>query len=212
MDSIEAALANLSLQDKPNISATADKHKVKRSTLSRRWNKVTRSREDGYNLMRFLSTIQSKALIKYINDLTERGLPPIVQMVQNLAAGIARRQPGNHWTARWLAAHKNELKLGYLPPINIARKKADSALYYSLYFKLLSRKIAKYNILPENIYNMDEKGLLIGFLIKLQRVFSKKAFNDGRIKNISQDGNREWITIIAAICADGTSLSLGLIY
>ena len=42
MDFMEAALANL--------SATADKHKVKRSALSRRWNKVTRSREDGYDL------------------------------------------------------------------------------------------------------------------------------------------------------------------
>ena len=98
MDSIEAALADLSLQDKPKISATADKHKVDRSTLSRRWNKVTRSREDGYNLMRFLSTIQSKALIKYINDLTKRGLPPIVQMVRNLAARITGRQPGNQTT------------------------------------------------------------------------------------------------------------------
>jgi len=57
MDSMEAALADLSFQDKPNIPATADKHKVKRSTLSRRWNKVTRSREDGYDLMRFLSSI-----------------------------------------------------------------------------------------------------------------------------------------------------------
>jgi transposase-like protein len=57
MDSIEAALADLGLQDKLNISAIADKHKVKRSILFRRWNKVTRSREDGYDLMRFLSTI-----------------------------------------------------------------------------------------------------------------------------------------------------------
>jgi hypothetical protein len=44
MDSMEAALADLSLQDKPNISATADKHKIKRPTLSKRWNKVTRPR------------------------------------------------------------------------------------------------------------------------------------------------------------------------
>ena len=135
--------------------------------------------------MRFLSTIQLKALIKYINDLTEQGLPPTVQMVRNLAARIVGKQPGNHWTGRWLADYKNELKSGYLPLINIARKKANSALYYSLYFKLLSRKIAKYNIQPENIYNMDEKGFLIGFLIKLRRIFSKKAFNKGKIKNIS---------------------------
>jgi len=57
MAAIEAALADLRLQNKPNITATADKHQVERFTLSRRWNKVTRSREDSYDLMRFLNTI-----------------------------------------------------------------------------------------------------------------------------------------------------------
>ena len=65
----------------PNITAIAKRHKVERSTLSRRWNKVTCSREEGYDAQRLLNTIQSKALIKYINDLTERGLPPTVVMV-----------------------------------------------------------------------------------------------------------------------------------
>jgi len=80
----------------PNITTTAKMHKINRSTLSRRWNKVTRSREESYNLMRFLNTIQSKALIKYINNLTERGLPPTVVMVKNIAAEIIGRQPGHN--------------------------------------------------------------------------------------------------------------------
>jgi hypothetical protein len=75
MDSIEAAIADLRLQDRPNISATARKHKVDRSKLSRRWNGVTQ-KDDAYDNQRLLSTAQSTALIKYINDLTERGLSP----------------------------------------------------------------------------------------------------------------------------------------
>ena len=67
---------------------------------------------------------------------------------------------------RWLAAHKDELKSGYFTPINIARKRADSALYYSLYFELLGRKIAKYNIHFKNIDNTDEKGFFIGYFKK----------------------------------------------
>jgi hypothetical protein len=88
---MEAALADLRLQDVLNITATAKMHKINRSTLSRRWNKVTRSKEESYDLMRFLNTIQSKALIKYINDLTERGLPPTVAIVKNIAAKIIGR-------------------------------------------------------------------------------------------------------------------------
>jgi hypothetical protein len=32
------------------------------------------------------------------------------------------------------------------------------------------------------------------------------------VQNVIQDGSREWITLIATICVDGTSLSPGLIY
>ena len=99
MSNIEAALADLRLQDKPNIQATANKHGVNRSTLSRRFNQVTTSREDAYDQQRVLSTIQSKELIKYINELTERGLPPTNAMVHNLAARILGKQLGKHWTA-----------------------------------------------------------------------------------------------------------------
>jgi len=160
-------------------------YKINRFTLSRRWNKVTRSREESYDLMQFLNTIQLKALIKYINDLTERGLPPMVAMVENIAAKIIGRQPGHNWLTCWLAAYKDKLKLGYLALINIARKKANLVLYYSLYFKLLGRKIAEYNILPKNTYNMDEKGFLIGYLKKLRRIFSKSAFNSSRVNNVN---------------------------
>ena len=59
---------------------------------------------------------------------------------------------------------------------------------------------------------MDEKGFLIGILSKTKRIFSRMAYEQGKLKQILQDGNREWITTIACICADGTSLSPGLIY
>ena len=59
---------------------------------------------------------------------------------------------------------------------------------------------------------MDEKGFLIGILSKMKRIFSRRRYEEGSIKQIIQDGNREWITTIAAICADGSALSLGLIY
>ena len=65
---------------------------------------------------------------------------------------------------------------------------------------------------PQNIYNMDEKGFLIGILSKIKRIFSRRRYEEGSIKQIIQDGNREWITTIATICADGSALPPGLIY
>jgi hypothetical protein len=212
MGSVEEALDDLRSQKKPNILQTAKKHNVDRTTLSRRWNGVTGSKRAGYDAQRLLTTAQSNSLINYINDLTERALPPTNAMVRNFAAQIAQRQPGPHWLGRWLKANKKVLKCGYLTSIDGARKKAESVYYYSLYFELLGRKIKEYDIQPRNMYNMDEKGFLIGLLAKVRRVFSRIAYEAGRIKHVIQDGNREWITFIATICADGTSLSPGLIY
>jgi transposase-like protein len=66
MDQIDAAIADLRLQQSTNIKATASRYGVDRSTLSRRW-RVTRSREEGYDSQRILSLAQSEALIDHIN-------------------------------------------------------------------------------------------------------------------------------------------------
>lgn len=59
---------------------------------------------------------------------------------------------------------------------------------------------------------MDEKGFLIGILSKVKRVFSRSMYDSGKLRHIIQDGNREWITTTACICADGTALTPALIY
>jgi len=72
----------------------------------------------------------------------------------------------------------------------------------------LSSKMEEYEIRPENTYNMDEKGFLIGVLQKTKRVWSKST----EIRGAGQDGNREWITIVATVCMDGSSLPPTVIY
>jgi hypothetical protein len=111
-----------------------------------------------------------------------------------------------------LKKYNNELVSHYTTGINSSRKKADSAYKYALYFELMARKIEEYGIEPSDMYNMDEKGFLIGVLSKAKRIFSRSQYERGGLKQQLQDGNREWITTIACICADGTSLSPGLIY
>jgi hypothetical protein len=75
--------------------------------------------------------------------------------------------------------------------IDKERHKADSALKYSLYFDLLKRKIEEYEIEPWHIYNMDEKGFLIGMLSKQKRVLPKQLYEEGGLRQFIQDGNQE---------------------
>jgi hypothetical protein len=87
---------------------------------------------------------------------------------------------------------------------------ADSYEKYTLYFDLLHSKMTEYNILPHNTYNMDEKGFMIGVLSKSKRVFLKQLWESKEMTSALQDGSRDWVTIITAICADGRFYRLAL--
>jgi hypothetical protein len=96
--------------------------------------------------------------------------------------------------------------------IDRSRHQADSLSKYSLYFELLRSKLSQYNIEPYNMYNMDEKGFMPGILTRSKRMFSRRLYEERKIKAHIQDGNREWITLLACICADGSHLEPRLIY
>ena len=133
-------------------------------------------------------------------------------MIQNFAQEICQKEIGNRWVERFLHRHQSKLVSKWTMGLDHNRSRADSAFKYSLYFELLKKKIEQYHIEPQHVYNMDEKGFLIGVLSKMKRIFSRRRYEEGGIKQIIQDGNREWITTIAVICADGSALSPGLIY
>ena len=59
---------------------------------------------------------------------------------------------------------------------------------------------------------MDEKGFLIGICNSMRRICSKKMLKDQKLLGASQDGSRDFVSLIAGICADGTALPPALIY
>jgi hypothetical protein len=59
---------------------------------------------------------------------------------------------------------------------------------------------------------MDEKGFLIGIVGRSKRIFSRRMWEKKEVRASLQDGSRAWITLLACICADGSTLPPGLIY
>jgi hypothetical protein len=92
------------------------------------------------------------------------------------------------------------------------RHKADSVDKYNMYFDLLHDKMKEYEVEPRQIYNMDEKGFMIGVTGRSKRVFDKGLYMQKGVTAAVQDGNREWITVIACICSDGQALPPSLIF
>jgi hypothetical protein len=212
MASIDKAIAFLRSSRSENISEVARRYNVDRSTLSKRFRGKTRSTAKGYQTQQLLTHKQELMLVKQINKLSEWCLPPTPSMVRAWAAALCGTEPGKNWAAAFGDRHKDELDCKYLSTIDLERHKADSEHSYRQYFAVLKKKIIQYNIQPHNCYNMDEMGFLIGHLQKVKSIFPKALMKTQKLLGTGQDGARHWITLMATICADGSSLPPALIY
>ena len=187
-------------------SKIADKHGVVRSTLTRNAMGETRPFKEAVITRYALTPQQEEELVKYIEALTDRHLPPTRQMIQNFASEIARTQLSESWVSRFLNRHPDRLTVKWSDPMTAERHNAESHEKYKEYFDILQLKINQYEVLPENTYNMDEKGFMIGVIGKSKRVFSKSSYGRQHNRQSLHDGNREWITLLAGVCADGSAL------
>ncbi|KJZ69920.1 hypothetical protein HIM_10705 [Hirsutella minnesotensis 3608] len=199
MAPIDEALEFLKSCDTVNYAKTARQFNCDETTLRRRHQGKQRSRQDADSLYKSrLSKQQERDLIEYIRKLSSRGIPPTLPMIKSFAQDIAKIEVGKDWPYSFVRRNSDELGCTWFDGFDIARKRADNASRYRAYYELIREKIEKYDILPCNTYNVDEKGFLLGVINRTKRVFS--------------DGNRSWITFLACVCQDLTALPPFLIY
>ncbi|RYN86483.1 hypothetical protein AA0119_g12839 [Alternaria tenuissima] len=65
---------------------------------------------------------------------------------------------------------------------------------------------------PHNTYDMDKKCFFISITNRPKRIFSKAVWVSGETKAAIQDGNREWVTLLACAYASGATLPPALMY
>jgi hypothetical protein len=153
--------------------ALAKKYEISRNTLARKHRGSTDSYAGAASARANLAPEQKLELVKYIEQLSGEGLSPTRAINKNFASFLAKKDVSERWVGRFLKKHSGLITNKYVKGMDRNRHKADSYDKYRLYFKLLRSKISKYNISPDRIYNIDEKGFLIGVLSKSKRVFSK---------------------------------------
>jgi Tc5 transposase DNA-binding domain len=140
---IDGALAEYdrlrSLEESINLTKLANQYGVDRSTLSRRANGVTQSHEDYIsNQCRHLNNAQEKVLLRRIDYLTDKALPPTPSMVKNMAEEICKHEVDKNWTSRFVQRHQAVLKSRYLRCIAAERIKAEYLPNFVLFFHHVS--------------------------------------------------------------------------
>lgn len=133
---IKLALDDLKSQKSPNYAATAKKYNVDRRTLSRRHQGICMSNHDAHStFQKLLPDAQEEEIIGYINDLSDRGMPPTPQILENIIIEIVKQPVGQNWVSRFCKRHETKIKSLYLRAIDQVRKVADNSVYFELFYQ-----------------------------------------------------------------------------
>ncbi|KAH6714371.1 hypothetical protein BKA61DRAFT_673667 [Leptodontidium sp. MPI-SDFR-AT-0119] len=130
----------------------------------------------------YLTPQEEKALVTYLLRMAQNGFPLLVKFARDLAAVIVR-QRSSASRNRWLLVASDALgRTGPRPSLNIIPSSRLSGSRHSIgrsttatymikwvdWFTVIGKEINSPLILPENVYNMDETGVLLSVLNSLK--------------------------------------------
>ena len=192
IDPIEVAIAAIDSQELGesfSYNKIAKQFGVVRSTLIRRHQRVTQARTIANTSRRLLNPQQE--LEQHNARLTEQGTPPTRLTKQQSASQLAGRPVSMVWVDRFIRRDSDSLLPRWVAGIDRNRHNVDSGVKYNAYFNLLHGKIAEYGVEPRHIYNMDEKGFLLGITGRSKRIFDRALYESHRVPVYTKN-KRKW--------------------
>ncbi|CEJ58776.1 hypothetical protein PMG11_07422 [Penicillium brasilianum] len=152
-----------------------------------------------------LTELEEDSLVYWIISMDICGAAPrpatIGEMANILLAARGSQPPptvGKNWPSKFVE-RRDELRTRYSVRYDYQRALNEDPKALRAWFATVQ----------SDIYNFDEIGFAMG-LISSQKVVTRAEFYGRR--RLLQPGNREWVTAIESICADGYSLPLCVIF
>jgi len=204
-DDVRAALAQRE-RDGTSFRTLAILHKVPSSTLADRA-RGGLSRKESHIHQQRLTPAMEKSLQDWCKQLDDWGFPPRMDLLHAMAEALVQQRAeeeedpelaglGKHWVSNFLGRHP-DLASKFGTQLDRQRAYASNLASLRDYFRKLARLIRKHNLRPEDIFNMDEKGFIIG-----RSARAKVICRAGRRPpRVTQDGTREMLTVIECCCA-----------
>ena len=170
----------------------------------------------GFNAVKQkLSPEQEAVLINLILISSDWGVPlrhndiiKYANIILMKIHGDDAKLVGKAWIYRFLDRHYNKLQTYWSKPLDTQRAKSLNFGAVQGWFDILEEEIIKKGILQKNIYGMDESGFPPSDQGSTRVV--RRAGN--KIQHKSGGANRENITVLVTICADGTKFPPTIIF
>jgi Tc5 transposase DNA-binding domain len=200
----EAILNN---QKVPSYIEIARICNVPRETLRRRIAQLP-SRLEAAATRGWLNHVETQQLIDHILRCADLGFPHGRKEIECHALELARvRHPdlaalGSGWVDRFVARNHDQLRVHWTSNLDHSRAAGVNPTAVAHWFRLVGSAFQEYEFAHENIYGFDESGFPFGGDGSKQRVIGQ---TDASIQHVQRGGNRENVTVMVTICADGTT-------
>jgi len=199
-------------------SETSSRIKLDKTTLARRI-KGGKSQAQSNAECSWLTEAEADAIVTYATNLADQGWPLSLKRLKEHANEICRAHygedfegVGQNWAKRFVERHSERLKQYWSRPLDNSRARAVNPATKEAFFKLLESTIKGEEgdepIPPELIYGVDESGIQEGIGTR-ERVLGAVH---KKVQHQQRSGERENITVIVTICADGTSIPPAVIF
>ncbi|KAL6169814.1 hypothetical protein ACJQWK_04809 [Exserohilum turcicum] len=159
----------------------------------------------------YLTPDEEKALVEYLLLMSELGQPVRIKYIPSLAFSLARRRttttgkpiklPGKNW-ARSFEKRSPRLKGRKVKAIDWKRHEQNIYTKVTHWFEVIKGVLLGPRVRPENVYNMDETGVMLNMLGSVKVLVGKDDLRDYRGAGVK----RTQVTAIECISADGKSL------
>jgi hypothetical protein len=190
----------------------ADHHNVARSTLHDRAH-GQRSKEEKAQSQQYLTPCEEKAIVNFVLHMAKFGQRIRIKYIPSLAFSVARQRstnkppkpPGKNWARAFEKRH---------PELKAIRMRAPDWDRYNIYdkavhwFEVIGKVLQDLAIVAENVYNMDETGVMLSLLGSVKVLVSKddlRGYRGARVK-------RTVVTAIECVSADGRYLNPMIIW
>lgn len=160
-----------------------------------------------------LSKEEEKIVLGFVAETANCGFPLSHRRLREHANSIIRAREGpsflgvgENWTDRFIFYHSEQVKTIWSSSLEGARAQAANPTNNTEWFNLLGKHLR--DVDPDCIWGVDETGIQTGMAVK-ERVIGPKRKT---IQHQTRQGNRENITVIVTICADGSTIAPAVIY
>ncbi|EDO03994.1 hypothetical protein SS1G_06476 [Sclerotinia sclerotiorum 1980 UF-70] len=121
------------------------------------------TRANCYNLTK----LKKEVIVQYILDIDNRGFPPKIKGVEDMANYILEsrnaKKIGKLWAHRFVKRYII-LEIYFSRVYDFQRALCEDPKLIEEWFKLVSNMQAKYSILDYDFYNFDETGFMMGII------------------------------------------------